>query len=283
MKQLDAPRDTQIDLITPENIAFHYRVAGPFRRLPAALIDWLIIAAIVVITSVILGIAFGFFSPLTAYGIELLVWFVLSWFYKVLFETYWNGQTPGKRALQLRVISVDGQPVAAYQVLLRNLLIVVDGLPWLSVEPYLPLYALGLAATAMNDRMQRLGDLAAGTMVVVEEPQRLYGVSRVNEPEVLELARQLPRDLVVSRSLASTLSDYVLRRKSFPWSRRAEIAQHLGSLLVEKYGLPRDTSHDLLLCALYHRVFLSEEDDEPLEAVIVRPSQVTVDPWEMAR
>lgn len=274
--------DTHIELITPENIAFHYRVAGPFRRLPAYLIDLLIRVIVMVVCGLgmayVLGTAFR--SLYTAIGLSAVLFYLLDWFYAAAFEAWWNGQTPGKRLLQIRVVSVDGQPIMPWQAILRNFLRALDGAPF--VGP-VPTYLVGLVSSAISNRFQRQGDVWAGTVVVVEESQRLYGVVRVTEVEVLDLARQIPGDFQVSRSLARALSDYVVRRKGFGWSRRAEIAAHLGEPLRERFDLPRGTSHDLILCALYHRVFLSDAEDRPLEAVIVgdddRPSQSPVGSW----
>jgi uncharacterized RDD family membrane protein YckC len=273
--------DTQIELITPENIAFHYRIAGPFRRLPAYLIDLLIRGAVMMGAFMGLSFVFGYAlsSMYTALGISAVLFYLLDWFYAAVFEAWWNGQTPGKRLLQIRVVSADGQPIMPWQAILRNFLRALDGAPF--VGP-LPTYLVGLVSSAVSGRFQRQGDVWAGTVVVVEEPQRLYGVVRVTEAEVLDLARQIPGDFQVSRSLARALSDYVVRRKGFGWSRRAEIAAHLGEPLRERFDLPRGTSHDLILCALYHRVFLSDTEDRPLDAVIVeddRPAQSPVGSW----
>ncbi len=119
--------------------------------------------------------------------------------------------------MRLRVVSIDGQPINALQAVLRNLLRSVDLIPYYT-------YQLGLLSTTLTERFQRLGDLACGTMVVVEEPQYRYGVVRVLEPEVLALASDIPPSFVVSRSLAPALSSYVLRRSSLPWSRRLQIS-----------------------------------------------------------
>ena len=99
----------------------------------------------------------------------------------------------------------------------------------------------------MNRRFQRLGDLVCGTMVVIEDPQRLYGVAKVEDPEAIRLAGFLPANFQVSRSMARALSTYVQRRGGIQPARRAEIARHLGEPLREKFGLPPGTSHDLLL------------------------------------
>lgn len=259
--------DTRIEIVTPENIAFQYQVAGPFRRLPAYLIDFFLRAFVVFLA--IVGLFFaaslagvqemlGFGAGMIAIG-----WFVLDWFYGGLFEAYWNGQTPGKRLMRIRVVSDEGQPINGAQAVLRNFLRSVDAMPPALI---FPTYLLGLVSAAMNDRFQRLGDLAAGTMVIVEEPQRHYGVARVNEPEAIRLAAELPANLTVSRSLARALSSYVQRRQAFPWRRRAEIAMHVAEPLRVKYGLPPGTSHDLLLCALYYRAFIADRVEETAPA-----------------
>jgi hypothetical protein len=167
--------------------------------------------------------------------------------------------------MRIRVVSDEGQPITGLQAVLRNLLRSIDAAPvlGLSVEFYLPTYLLGLLVASSNDRFQRIGDLAAGTMVVVEEPQRHYGVARVNEPEAIRLAAELPANFQASRTLARALAGYVQRRRAFPWRRRMEIAMHVGEPLRERLGLPPGTPHDLLLCALYHRTFISSSPDEP--------------------
>lgn len=254
--------DTRIEIVTPENIAFQYQVAGPFRRLPAYLVDLLLRIGGIIVAGIGLTIAFGTVGlGGVGAGMAAVGWFVLDWFYGGLFEAYWNGQTPGKRLMRIRVVSDEGQPINGAQAVLRNFLRSVDAMPPALV---FPTYLLGLLSTAMNDRFQRLGDLAAGTMVIVEEPQRHYGVARVNEPEAIRLAAELPAKITISRSLARALSSYVQRRQAFPWRRRAEIAMHVAEPLRVKYGLPAGTSHDLLLCALYYRAFIADRvDDAP--------------------
>jgi uncharacterized RDD family membrane protein YckC len=251
--------DTSIEIVTPENIAFQYRVAGPFRRLPAYLIDLLIRGLIVGVGSFALAIVVGIAMLGSSWwvGGSLALLFLVSWFYGGLFETLWNGQTPGKRLMQIRVLSVDGQPINAVQAVLRNLLRAVDMLPLC--------YQLGLLAAMMNDRFQRLGDWACGTMVVIEERQWLYGhgLIRTGDPEVKRLAEQIPANFQPSRSLARALATYVQRRRTFSWARRMEIAHHLGEPLRRKFNLPASTNLDLLLCGLYERTFITERRGQP--------------------
>jgi uncharacterized RDD family membrane protein YckC len=275
----DSPIDTRIELITPENIAFQYRVAGPFRRLPAYLIDVLIRAALVMIGGFVLMFGFGVLGQAyLGFGLLLVGYFLLDWFYGGLFETYWNGQTPGKRMMRIRVVSDEGQPINGWQAVLRNFLRAADAFPWIAAfqiqEAEMPMqtYLLGLVTATMNDRYQRLGDLAAGTMVIIEEPQRHYGMVPMSEPEAIRLAGELPAGFKVSRGLARALAAYVQRRQTFPWRRRIEIAMHVGEPLREKLGLANDVNYDLLLCALYYRTFITDRMDEaqrPAEALPV--------------
>lgn len=241
--------DSRIEIVTPENIAFKYRVAGPFRRVPAYLIDILIRAGVLLVIGYFAFVSFHM-GVLLGAALFPYVFFVLDWFYGGFFETYWNGQTPGKWALGLRVVSHDGQPIDARQAVMRNVLRAVDLIPGA--------YQLGFVVAASNKRFQRLGDLASGTIVVVEESPRLYGVAKVGEAEAIRLAEAIPVNFEPSRSLARALSVYVERRGGFAWGRRAEIARHLAEPLRVKFNLPPETSHDLLLCAAYYRTFIAD-------------------------
>lgn len=249
--------DTTIEIVTPENIAFRYRVAGPFRRLLAYLIDLLIRVGVCAAALLALSLLLSLVGlPGLAFGLWLVFCFLVIFFYGGLFETYWNGQTPGKRVMQIRVLTVDGQPIGAFQAILRHLLRAIDAQPFWT-------YLLGLAAASMNDRFQRLGDLACGTMVVIDEARWFFGVIRVEEPAAIQLAARIPARFRPSRSLARTLAAYVQRRQHFPPDRRMEIAGHLGKPLCRELGLPPGTNVDLLLCALYHRTFIADRDGLP--------------------
>jgi hypothetical protein len=197
------------------------------------------------------------------WGLSLLLWFILSWFYGGLFETFWNGQTPGKRVMRIRVVSIDGQPINGIQATLRNFLLVVDALPPFITVPF-PLFQVGLFAALSNDRFQRLGDMAAGTMVVIEEGHWLRGLIDLKDPDVVRLANQLPANFQMKRPLARAISAYVERRGSFSFGRRLEIARHVAEPLRERLNLPPNTNLDLLLCALYYLTFITERQEEPL-------------------
>jgi len=257
-----APRqiDSRIEIVTPENIAFHYVLAGPFRRLPAYLIDVGIRLGVLVVIAVAAAL-YGFTGMASVgLGVFLISWFVLSWFYGGLFETFWNGQTPGKRLLGLRVLSIDGRPINAMQAVLRNVLRDVDAWPMVGYGGAIgiPLYMLGLMTMAANDRYQRLGDWTCGTIVVVDRRARLRGLAQMDHGEVQRFAQQLPANFTASQAMAQTLSAYVARRDRFSPARRFELARLLADPVIEQYGLPPNTNPDLLLMAMYVRTFLAD-------------------------
>jgi uncharacterized RDD family membrane protein YckC len=258
------PLDTSIEIVTPENIAFSYRLAGPFRRLNAYLID-LGIRALLLFVIALAGIPMVPITGAAWFAVILVAWFVLEWLYGGVFETYFNGQTPGKRILGIRTLTVDGRPINGIQAVLRNILRAVDMMPLLSLEIWglpsmyvVPTYVLGLVAMAVNPRFQRLGDLVCGTIVVVEERRWFRGVIKLEEPEAAQLAALLPVDLQPSRTLARALAAYVERRRYFSRAKRQEVSRPLGRQLVARCGLPEETNDDLLLCALYYRTFLTD-------------------------
>ena len=174
---MDEPRkqiDTSVEIVTPENISFRYWLAGPSRRLPAYLIDVLIQVMVVVSAGRVLGCVLGSVGLWGSFsGLFLVILFLVHWFYGGMLEAVWNGQTPGKRAMRIRVVTMQGQPIRAWQAVLRNVLRAVDAMPLAPLalgmsELALPLFMVGFVAASLNDRFQRLGDLAAGTMVVVD-------------------------------------------------------------------------------------------------------------------
>ncbi len=249
--------DNAIEIVTPENIEFRYQVAGPFRRLPAYLIDLVLRGMMFLLGAAFLTITFGIAGLVDLVpGLTFVLWFLLEWFYGGVFETFWNGQTPGKRLLQIRVLSVDGQPINGLQAVLRNVLRALDQQPGV-------FSLVGLAAATMNDRFQRMGDLACGTMVVVDEPRWFHGVIRLNDPGTIWLAGRIPPSYQAPRTMVRALATYVQRRMNFAPMRRLEIARHLAEPLRQRFNLPPGTDPDLLLCGLYQRTFIEDWDEEP--------------------
>lgn len=262
--------DTSVEIVTPENIAFTYLLAGPFRRLPAFFYDCLIMAATLFAAWVGMSFAAYYFMIPFGFGVGVLLvfTFVLSWFYGAFFESVWNGRTPGKWMAGLRVLTIDGQPISAFQAFLRNILRLADLQPG-------SFGLVGLGVCSLNDRFQRLGDIAAGTMVVVEETVvTRRDLAQFDHPDILQFADRIPPTLFVSPGLTKALALYVHRRKQLPLRRREEIAMRLALPLLQRCGLPTETNPDLFLCAVYHAIFASALEKPLPEAAAQDPFAV---------
>jgi uncharacterized RDD family membrane protein YckC len=155
--------NTTLRIRTPEGIDFSFALAGPVVRCLAWVVDLLAIVAISQGVS-ILGRMAGFISEDLAMAVATIGYFITMVGYSVVTEWFWRGQSVGKRLLNLRVMDAQGLRLQFHQVLLRNLLRFVDMLPLL--------YLLGGVTCLISRRSQRLGDLAAGT-VVVHDTKRL--------------------------------------------------------------------------------------------------------------
>jgi len=149
--------DTLAAVETPEGVELAFSPAGPAARALAYGLDAGIRAAAYLALAAALAGLGGAGS-----GLFLIALFLLEWFYPVAFEVLAGGQTPGKRLVGLRVLRADGAPVGWSRSTVRSLVSFVDFLPFG--------FAFGLAAMLLGRRCQRLGDLAAGTVVVHLEP-----------------------------------------------------------------------------------------------------------------
>ncbi|QDV70300.1 RDD family protein [Rosistilla carotiformis] len=277
MSQL-APLDTTIEVVTPENIAFKYQLAGPFRRLPAFLIDVLVKLAIILFAvfavALLAGITGSQLIGVFGFAAINIGWFMVWWFYGVAMETWCNGRTLGKMAMRIRVVTVSGHPIGGVQAMLRNLVCVADLAPPLSLQFFFedapPVYLIptgiaALIAMTCTRRMQRLGDLAAGTMVVIDERGWTLPVARVEDTRVPALASYIPPDYRVSPSLAKVLALYAERRMFLSPQRRRELAKNLAAGLGDRFEFREDLDPDLLLYALYWRTFLADARDQDVD------------------
>ncbi len=153
--------DTVREIHTPEGVALRLPAAGPVPRALAWLIDLAIRIGLLLVASMLFALL-----GRAGTGLYLVLLFLVVWAYPVVFEAMWHGQTPGKRALGLRVVSADGAPVGWMASFLRNLMRTVDMLPFG--------YAFGLASSLADPWNRRLGDIVARTMVV-HAPARGHG------------------------------------------------------------------------------------------------------------
>ncbi len=147
--------DTVVTAETPEGILLELRPAGLSARFYAFLIDWLIRLA--VIYAAMIGVSLIGMSGL-AFALLVILLFALEWFYPVVFELGRSGSTPGKRVFGLRVVMDNGLPVTPGASLTRNLLRAADFLPFL--------FGFAIVSILLRRDCKRLGDIAAGTLVV---------------------------------------------------------------------------------------------------------------------
>jgi uncharacterized RDD family membrane protein YckC len=191
-------------------------------------------------------------------AIVLLLVFLFQWGYFALFEAFWNGQTPGKHLLKLRVIQQSGRQINFFQALSRNLLRVVDGLPGF--------YLVGMIFLFVTRRSQRLGDLVAGTLVVHEravETQLWEGngartiTAASAVPVSLEQTRPstgLPADVVarLSHDDLDVVESFNARRLELPYATASALSAKLAEQMTAKMeaALPADMSPETFLDAL---------------------------------
>jgi uncharacterized RDD family membrane protein YckC len=176
-------------------------------------------------------------SFLLALAVVVVIVFLINFFYEVLFETLASGRTPGKRATGLRVVALDGRPVTFVRSSIRNLLRVIDALPFA--------YVIGMVAILVSARNQRLGDLAAGTLVVREV--------RRSGPVTRAAPGSAPAWDVTSVTAeeAAAVGRFLERRDAFEPAARARLAAQLAAGLRPKVaGAPEELGPEDFLEAI---------------------------------
>ncbi len=263
---MDDPLDTDTIVEAPEHIVFRYVVAGPGRRAVAHIIDLcvcygslLVLSFCVIMTFAGLEVIAGWRSPIggslagAGMGVVLVIAFAAQWLYSFLWEGF-TGRSPGKIALGLRVVMVSGQPIGFGAAALRNVLRAADVLPGT--------YLVGVAAMALNRRFQRLGDLVAGTMVIVTgRPDKAAPLMLWPPPERVELA-VLPPEVPLDIDERQAIELFLRRRAALGPAREHELATIMMEPLRRRFGfrLP-DPSRTLAL--LYDRAVNTGRGESP--------------------
>lgn len=265
----------RISLSTPESVELDFALAGIGNRVVAFVIDYLVLTLIWIGAAIVWSIfSIGLMAylqdlpgnysqvPVWLTAIALLGSFVIYAGYFVFFEVFWQGQSPGKRFAQIRVVRDDGRPIGLSQAVMRSLL--------RSFDDFL---GIGLLLILFSKREKRLGDWAAGTLVVQEDatdmahfrsrPGAGKGRSPVTSsglylseeakklakdlPEISDLSQLIPDDFVI-------IGEYLQRRvKMAPRSRTEksmELAQQLKTL-INLEVIPPNTTSDHFLEAVY--------------------------------
>ncbi len=196
--------DTTRRVATPEGIELTLRLAGPVPRALAWAIDLAIRGAILFAVMILAG-----YFGRAGMGMVLLAAFFLEWLLPACFEAMWGGQTPGKRLFRIAVLNDDGTPLRWPGALTRNLLRAVDFLPFL--------YGIGLAAMLLNRDFKRLGDLAAGTVVV-------YQAEKPDPARQIPAAAPIPPPVPLSLEDQRAVLELAERSASLTQERVEELA-----------------------------------------------------------
>jgi len=232
-------------VLTPERVSLEYGIAGIGSRAGAAIVDTLIQLTTLLVVTIALGAA----AAVAGAGSELLdsdtlgivavaVWLLAALLvtsgYYMVFEIVWNGQTPGKRLLNVRVIRESGYPIRPVDSVIRNLVRLVDWLPFL--------YGFGALVMLFNKHSKRLGDFAAGTMVVREgAPRTLSTVAPMAAVE------EQQRGYTLSSADATLVRDFLMRRSSMDPRVRSDLASRLARVLSERYHLTVEVEPETFL------------------------------------
>lgn len=221
-------------IVTPEHVVFHYQVAGLPRRAMAWMLDTTILWTVKIAAYIALAVSIGMFGVALGFVIS----FLLDFGYHCYFELYQAGQSPGKKLMGLRVVPASGARLTVVDSLMRNLLRPIDTLP----------IAMTLGGcVALADRYhRRLGDLAAGTLVVRQPklaiPNALLSTNRDNSfrsdaslrARVLAKATREERDLML---------ELMLRRDELEHARREAVFRDAATYFRKRYNLPDQLEH----------------------------------------
>jgi uncharacterized RDD family membrane protein YckC len=275
---IDGQYADQLAIDTPEQVSIRFPIAGIGSRFLAIFADTLLqLVAYVALFLLFLLIASS--APKTGSG-ELshtgekwliagliLVHFVMYWGYFALFEAWWNGQTPGKKIFKIRVIQDSGRQITFFESMTRNLIRIVDLIP--------SIYLVGVICMACNRQHKRLGDLAAGTLVVHERateepiwggtgPRTITAASfqpAEKEPDFLSqhnLAVALPADAIACLTAEdlNVIERFFSRALDIELATRAQIAARLNAQMSAKMNIepPKDINPERMLEAIAYQM-----------------------------
>lgn len=218
---------------TPENVAFEFELASVGTRAVAWVIDVFVMFMLIFVASIV-ATSLAVISEGLGLALLSILVFLVQWWYGAILEWRWGGRTIGKRVVGLRVLGEDGLGISLPQAIIRNLVRVADILPFL--------YLVGGISVLVDRRARRLGDLAAGTIVVRERraprPAQILAASErhnsfLTDPDVRTAARRVSapeRDAMIALGL---------RRDRLPMAVRHELFEKMADHLGRRLALPR--------------------------------------------
>ena len=234
MKEAKRRLESVYRVRTPELVEFEFPLAGLMSRTVAWLIDVAVstaaAATLIAGTLIVVSIALGGYG----YAAAFVIWFLVYWGYFIFAEYRFAGRTLGKRVMGLRALQVSGVRVGFYHAALRNLLRALDHLP--------VLYLFGGAVALLSSRFQRLGDLAAGT-VVVRERRTAMPAGLTRPTEALQLlggdkrtSEKISRASVDERALFVSA---VMRREELAMTSRLTIFRTLADYAQQQLAIAK--------------------------------------------
>jgi uncharacterized RDD family membrane protein YckC len=234
---------------TPESVELEFTLAGVGSRALALLIDYLLWMVILTVLLTVFAFLYYLFSKIAGadkwlIAIQVLIFFVVYIGYFIFFETLWQGQTPGKRYVKIRVIRDDGRNAGLQQAIMRSLLRTVDDL-----------LSLGLLMILFTKQEKRLGDLVAGTIVIQEAQNTTHEI--VIDPAAQELADSLAKTgrlEALTPDDFATVRRYLQRYPTLSPAARLTVSENLHQqiLAVTKlYPKTEKPNYHLFLQAVY--------------------------------
>ncbi|HEX8552132.1 MAG TPA: RDD family protein [Abditibacteriaceae bacterium] len=283
------PWDDDIDILSAENVSFAIETAGLGSRFGAAIIDLLLQFATLGLGAIAVNYLIDFLPPLDQVSqwvraflmaIGALLVALISVGYSFFFEWLWDGQTPGKRWLGLRVMQSNGMPIGAWHAMIRSLMRAADFLPFM--------YGAGAFVALVSSRNQRIGDMVAGTVVARERHDAARAILDIDsaadaflaslhapvqqtqapvmpstampDSTVLSAPQPLQHAAVATHPQLSDgdrdlLREYFARRGQLTPAARTKLAQGLATRLAAKLGVPLDTDAESWLETLARGAF----------------------------
>ena len=247
----------EIRLRTPESVELEFPLSGIGSRAYALFVDYtllsLAIAGFLFLWSIVSYQMVQYFPSAPGLGswliaIPVLMCFVIFVGYFVFFETLWQGQTPGKRLAQIRVIRDDGRPIALPQATLRSLLRTFDDLSF---------FMVGFLLIAVGKKEKRLGDWVAGTVVIQEQRSKPGTIQVLDEAKARQVADSLREEQDISRLLPddfAVVREYLRRRSKLSNHARATVSLRLAQQVQQRLGmdgLPFNMSPNSFLEGVY--------------------------------
>jgi uncharacterized RDD family membrane protein YckC len=246
----------RISFQTPESVELDFTLAGIGNRAYALIIDYLVLGLSLIIFLIFWGFLSFYLSELLTgnirdnlqlwlVAIQLLIIFTLYVGYFVIFETLWQGQTPGKKWVKIRVIRDDGRIISISQATLRALLRPIDDL-----------FFLGAFLIIFTKKEKRIGDLVAGTIVIQEETREKKSSLNIGN-EAASLASHLEINGDISQLLPedfAIIKEYLERKEEMLIEARKEISNRLANQakeIIKLEKVPNNVSANLFLEAIY--------------------------------